>query len=406
MKEQKNILIFTVALTLLFSLFSSLLVYQLLIKNHIPEIYWGGNVPKSVTQIPNDPASVAASRSSLKNLETSVKDLAHKISPSVVSIIISKDVQTYRTDPFGFFQEPSGVVRRKVWGWTWFFVKKNGTIITNKHVVSDPNASYTVITSNNQEFVGKVLAIDPTTDLAVIKATTKDWKELNDTPAVNFVEDSSNVEVGNFVVAIWNALAEFQNTVTFWVISGLWRSIEAWDGAWIWTEQLTGLLQTDAAINPGNSWGPLVNLNDEVVWINTAIAAWANGLWFAIPLSQKEVTSIVNSIEKFWSIKRAFIWIRYISLSPDIAKQLNIKTLAGDYIGSQDWQPAVIQWSPAEKSWLKDWDTIVEINWIPLLWWLTTKDILKDKLPGEKVVLKIITKAWETKTIELILSDR
>ena len=273
-------------------------------------------------------------------------------------------------------------------------------------MVSDPNASYTVINSNNQEYVGKVLAIDPTTDLAVIKATTKEWKELNDTPAVNFVDDSNQVQVGNFVVAIWNALAEFQNTVTFWVISGLWRSIEAWDSTGFWTEQLTGLLQTDAAINPGNSWGPLVNLNDEVVWINTAIAAWANWLGFAIPLSQKEVTSIVNSIEKFWSIKRAFIWIRYTSLNPDIAKQLNLKQDYGDYIGSQDWQPSIIPWSPAEKAWLKEWDTIVEINWIPVLGWLTTKDFMKDKLPWEKVVVKIITKDWTAKTVEITLGDR
>ncbi len=171
----------------------------------------------------------------------------------MVSIIVSKDVQTYKTDPFGFFYEPSGTVRRKVGGGTGFFVTKDGLILTNKHVVSDPTASYTIISSAGEEFTGKVLAFDPTTDLAIVQTSDIDGKKLTDREPVTFALNSNSLEVGDFLIAIGNALAEFKNTVTFGVVSALGRTIEAEDMGSQSTELLTGLIQTDAAINPGNS---------------------------------------------------------------------------------------------------------------------------------------------------------
>ena len=182
-----------------------------------------------------------------------MKSVAKKLSPSVVSIIVSKDVQTYKTDPFGFFYEPSGTVRKKVGGGTGFFITKEGLVLTNKHVVSDPVASYTIISASGEEFVGKVLSFDPTNDLAVVQAYDIDGKKLTDREPVNFIGNESPLEVGDFLIAIGNALAEFKNTVTFGVISALGRTIEAGDMGTQQTELLTGLIQTDAAINPGNS---------------------------------------------------------------------------------------------------------------------------------------------------------
>jgi S1-C subfamily serine protease len=204
-------------------------------------------------------------------------------------------MKVYRTDPFGFFYEPSGTVRRKVGGGTGFFVRPDGYLLTNKHVVSDPKAQYSIILSNGEELDGTVLAFDPTTDLAVVRAYRKDGKPYDSAVPVTLVSQTSDLSVGSFVIAIGNALSEFQNTVTFGVVSGLGRSIEAGspDGA---TEQLTGLVQTDAAINPGNSGGPLVNLSGRVVGINTAVTQGANGIGFAIPLSEKIVRGIVDSV--------------------------------------------------------------------------------------------------------------
>jgi len=189
----------------------------------------------------------------LKNIGTSVKSVAKKLSPSVVSIIVSKDIQTYKTDPFGFFYEPAGTVRRKVGGGTGFFITKDGLVLTNKHVVSDPQASYTIISASGEEFTGKVLSFDPSTDLAIMQTYDIDGQKLTDREPVNLVKNSNSLEVGDFLIAIGNALAEFKNTVTFGVVSALGRTIEAGSIGSQETELLTGLIQTDAAINPGNS---------------------------------------------------------------------------------------------------------------------------------------------------------
>jgi len=407
MWTSKKILFYTLVLTFLVSIFVSIIVYQILIKSDLTRINtnYNDNSNLSTSTSKYNSEAVEVSKAWLKNLQTSVKYIAGKISPSVVSIIITKDVQTYKTDPFWFFQEPSWVVKQKVWGWTGFFVNKKWLIITNKHVVWDTNASYTVITNNNEEYVGKVLAIDPTTDLAILQAMTKDGKELSNTPAVKFIDSSQKAEVWDFVLAVGNALAEFQNTVTFWVVSGLGRSIQAWDQSTQSTEQLTWLIQTDTAINPGNSWWPLVNLNEEVVWINTAIAAWANWLWFSIPLSQQEVNYLIGSVEKFWKIKRSFIWIRYISLNENIAKSLKLWVTYWDYIYSANPQDdAVVKNSPADKAWLKSWDIIIEVNGTKLKSWLSTKDIIKSKLPWDTISLKVMSQ-WKEKMMELTLGE-
>jgi serine protease Do len=195
----------------------------------------------------------------LSDLESAISQIANRVSPSVVSIIVTKQVQTYKTDPFGFFYEPAGTVKRQVGGGTGFFVSKEGYILTNKHVVSDPNAEYTILLADGRELIGKVLAYDPITDLAVIRAFKTQTEPYNEAIPLSFIESQSGLRIGSFVVAIGNALAEFQNTVTFGVVSGLGRQIQAENPSGE-SEALSGLIQTDAAINPGNSGGPLLNI--------------------------------------------------------------------------------------------------------------------------------------------------
>lgn len=319
----------------------------------------------------------------LGNLETTIQWLVKDTVSSVVNIIIRKDIQLYKSDPFWFFLEPSWVYKKEVWWWSWFFVTKDGYIITNKHVVSDDNAEYIIMTNDGKEYIWKVIAVDPVTDLAVMKAYTFDNKAIESTPLK--ITTSENNTIGSIVLAIWNALAEFQNTVTFWIISGLNRSIEAWsDYSWD-TEQLSGLIQTDAAINPWNSGWPLLNLKWEVIGINTAVAN-ANGIGFAIPISEKEIQYILESIKKYWEIKRVSLWIRYI--------ELNESTKGTTESNFKQWllilpKKGILKGSIAEKVGLKWGDIILSIDNTEIKNASYLKQILKQKIPWDTIKIQV-----------------
>lgn len=335
---------------------------------------------------------------SITDLESQLTKLAKSTSPSVVSIIIKKDLVVYKSDPFGFFQTPIWKEKKQVWWWSWFFVRKDWTILTNKHVVSDENAEYTVISSDWNEFDAKVLAKDPLTDLAVIKIEDSDFDSSKIIP-LEFLDENNPVNIWQFVMAIWNALAEFQNTVTFWIISWKWRSIEA--GDWETSERLSWLLQTDTAINPWNSGWPLINLDWKVLAINTAIAGNSQNLWFAIPLSNQKVNYILKSIDESWKIKRAFLWIQYIPLNENIAKIYNLSQTSWNYILEKE--TSIVAWSNAEKAGLKAWDIIIEVDNKKIDEKTNLSDFIQNKIPWDKISLKVLRLDWSIKKLSLTL---
>ena len=153
----------------------------------------------------------------------------------------------------------------------------DGYILTNKHVVAD-SRSLTVELANGEQFEATIIAESPDKDLALIKIEATGL-----TPAV--IGDPASLEVGETVIAIGSPLGTFTETVTKGILSGTGRTITVQDGATGRPETLTGLLQTDAAINPGNSGGPLLDANGRVIGVNTAVSANAEGLGFAIPIS-------------------------------------------------------------------------------------------------------------------------
>lgn len=332
----------------------------------------------------------------ITDLQNEITKLVKNVWPSVVNIVIKKDIDLYRRDPWGFFQEKVWSIEKQVWWGSWFFVEKDGIIMTNKHVVSDANAKYTVITNDGKEYDARVVAFDPLTDLAIIKIenSTKNF------PVLDIIEDEKYINIGQFAIAIWNALWEFQNSVSFWVISWKNRSIVAsWKN--IWDEKLTGLLQTDAAINPGNSWWPLLNLNWEIIWINTAIAGDWQWLGFSIPLSKKRINYILESIKKYWTIKRPFIGINYIPINEALMQQLWLKVNYWAYIPKEEG--SIIVWSIAEKSWIKPWDIILSVDWIEINLETPISSIIQNKIPGDKINIKILKESWEEKTLSLKL---
>lgn len=336
----------------------------------------------------------------LTDLQSQVTKIAKETSVSVVSIIIKKDLVVYKSDPWWFFQTPIWKEKQTIWWWSWFFVRKDWIILTNKHVVADDNATYTVITSEGKEFDAKVIAKDPLTDLAVIKIIPNFPSDLDKIKTLEFLDENNPINIGQFVLAIWNALAQFQNTTTFWIISWKWRSIEAnWED-WQFSEKLSWLLQTDTAINPGNSGWPLVNLDWKVIAINTAIAGNSQNLWFAIPLSIQKINYIFDSIDKYGKIKRAFAWISYIPLNKEISKSLGLNLENWDYIPNKEG--SIVNWSNADKAWLKAWDIITEVDNIKIDEKTNLSDIVQNKIPWDKIKLKIYRNGdYINKTLEL-----
>ena len=346
------------------------------------------DVQKTVTEVKekqNQPEE-----SELAWLQKNITNIAKDISPSVVSIVIKKDLVIYRSDPFGFFQQPVGSVERKVWGGTGFFVKSDGTLITNKHVVQDTDAVYTVITSNDSEYDARVLALDPVNDIAIMKIES----DTNFSP-LSIIKDTNNTKLWQFVLAIWNALSEFQNSVSLWIISGKDRTIETIDG------KLGGLLQTDAAINPGNSWGPLVNLNGDVIGINTAIANGSEWIWFSIALNQEKVDYMLESIASEGRIKRPFIWIAYVPVSPGVQAELWLSVDYGAYI--IDEPGSIVSWSSAEQAGIEPGDTILEIDGQRIDSRNDFNTLIQNKIPGEEIALKLMKKSWEENEVKLKL---
>ncbi len=221
-------------------------------------------------------------------------------SPSVVSIVISKAVPQLEVEyinPFGndrLFRNfdvkipvyrQSGTVEQQVGAGSGFIVTSDGYILTNKHVVSDSSASYTVLLSTGVQKVAKIVYVDESNDVAIIKIDGS-YSPLS-------LGDSAALKLGQSVVAIGNALGEYSNSVSVGIISGLNRTIEASDGRGS-VESLSGVIQTDAAINRGNSGGPLLDLSGKVVGVNVATVLGSNSISFAIP--SNTVRSIVKNI--------------------------------------------------------------------------------------------------------------
>lgn len=301
-------------------------------------------------------------------LETRVETAVQKVQPSVVSILISKDVPTYvnspefnqffnGTLPFGMSappQTPPVMQKAQVGGGSGFLISSGGLIATNQHVVSDTTADYTVLTSDGKSYPAKVLARDPSLDLAYLKIDGQNF------PSLSF-GNSDGIKLGQTVLAVGNALDEFRNTVTMGIVSGLNRTLAADNGTG-GTEVIEGAIQTDAAINPGSSGGPLVNLNGQVIGINTAMAVDSQSIGFALPSNLVKMGA--DQVNKNGKITHAFLGVRYQTLTSDLIQKNKLTVTHGALVarGTNANEPAVLPGSPAEKAGIKENDIILQFD--------------------------------------------
>jgi len=274
--------------------------------------------------------------------EDAISRVADKVSPSVVSIVTSVNTQSI----FGAAEQQAAG--------TGIILSKDGYILTNHHVI-DSATTVQVITSDGKTYENvKVIGSDPLNDVAYLKIDGVN----NLTPAS--MGDSSTVRVGQQVVAIGNALGQYQNTVSSGIISGKGRPVTAGSGDGSSSESLTDLLQTDAAINPGNSGGPLLNYSGQVVGIDTAIASDAQGIGFAIPINATKGTTKMVLAGR--GVQRAYLGVRYVEITAAVAKQYNLSAKSGAYVVGDGANTAIVAGSPADKAGLKEKDIITKVN--------------------------------------------
>ncbi|KAA0206845.1 PDZ domain-containing protein [Candidatus Uhrbacteria bacterium] len=322
--------------------------------------------------------------------DEAVTDVVERVLPSVVSIDIKQSLGDAPTLRSGF---PLGPV--SVGGGTGFFISEDGLVVTNRHVISDPEAEYVVITQDGEEYPATVLALDPAMDLGVLKVEGSGFPALE-------LGNSDAIKPGQTVIAIGNALAEFQNSVTKGVVSGLNRRLIA--GEFGRTELIEEAIQTDAAINPGNSGGPLLTLDGKVVGMNTAITDGAQSLGFALP--SNALLRAVESARAYGRIVRPWIGVRYVPVDKEVAESEGLDRDYGALVlGSGRRDPGVVPGSPAEKAGLKERDVILEINGERIGIRRSLASIVARLLPGETVELKVLRDGTE-RQIPIVLEER
>ncbi|MDP3954618.1 MAG: trypsin-like peptidase domain-containing protein [bacterium] len=354
-------------------------------------------------------------------------DVVKKVSPAVVSIVVSKympkikhmSVSPFGDMPFGFGIPPempdagngmdsiighgnSNGQKVKVGGGSGSIVSSDGLILTNKHVVFDTNADYTVITNDDKEYPAKVLSRDPVNDVAFVKieATGLPTAELG---------KSKDIVLGQTVLAIGNALGIFSNSVSKGIISGLGRKISAsmgggegemgnGDGQMPQMESLRNVIQTDVAINQGNSGGPLVNLNGEVIGINTAVIFGAQNIGFALPIDWAKTD--LADFKKHGRIIRPYIGLRYIMLNKELKSMYKLPADYGALV-VRDHVPgsvAVVPDSPADKAGVKENDIILAVNGKKLDEKNEISDIVQTAKVGDELEMEVMRK---NKTIKV-----
>ncbi|MCL5017584.1 MAG: trypsin-like peptidase domain-containing protein [Patescibacteria group bacterium] len=413
-KQLLQISVIAIGLVLIVLLFADLAI----------RMGWKGRIEKSLSFLTGATSTQTAVLPAVAPYESedaheaAVIKAVEEASPSVVSIIISKNIPVMgecQVNPFGDlpqeFQQYFGgnlnftqpcpdstgkTQKQEVGGGSGFVISKDGLILTNKHVVADEKADYTVMTSDGKKYDAKVLARDSVQDLAVLKIDANDLAPLR-------IGDSDSIKLGQTAIAIGNSLGEFRNTVSVGVISGLYRTITASDASSGSAENLDGLIQTDAAINPGNSGGPLLDLKGEVIGINTAIASNGQNIGFAIPINKAK--NAIESVKKSGKIITPYLGVRYLTIDDQLAQKENLSVKQGALVRGSSDGPGVVKGSPADKAGLQAEDIITEVNGVAVDENHTLSSLIQNYQVGDRIALKILRNGKEV-NVTVTLEER
>ncbi len=351
--------------------------------------------------------------------EDEIVETVKRSEPAVVSVIITKDLPKLEVIneevpfggdfPFGndpFFRQfriqipqyrQNGTEKKEVGGGTAFFVSDDGLLMTNKHVVDDESAEYTVLLNDGTKVPAKVVGRDPGNDIALLKVDRKNQPFLT-------IASDDDLNLGQTAIAIGNALGEFRNTVSVGVISGLQRSITAGNMLGGDVEHLDQIIQTDAAINQGNSGGPLLNSHGAVIGMNTAVAGVGENIGFALPA--KELRRVLESYRKHGRIVQVYLGVRYTPITKELKEKNKLSYDYGVLVsrGETPSDLAVIPGSPADKSGIQENDIILEVDGKKLTENVSLKQIISSKSAGDTLTLEVFSKGKE-KTVTVTLEE-
>lgn len=312
--------------------------------------------------------------------EASISSVSEKVAPSVVSIV----TQTQGNPMQGSAAEAGAG--------TGMIVSKDGYVMTNRHVIEGADTVQVILTDGTTYDNVHVVGTDPLNDIAFLKINN-----VNNLQPIE-IGDSSTLRIGQSVVAIGNSLGQYQNTVTSGIVSGVGRPVSAQSGSSV--ESLNDLIQTDAAINPGNSGGPLLNLQGQVIGMNTAIAQDAQGIGFAIPINATK--GVLKGVLANGKIEHVFMGVNYVSITPDVAKKYNLPVNKGAYVIANNGS-AVRSGSPADKAGVKDKDIITKVNGIEVGPGSDVASLVAEYTPGDTIQLTIL-RGGQEQTVNVTLA--
>lgn len=305
--------------------------------------------------------------------EGSIADVVSKVTDGVVSIVATA--------------KSSG---RSLWGQSYssgtagtgMIVTADGYVLTNKHVAEGAD-SYSIVLHDGTTYTDvKLAAVDPLNDVAFLKINgVSDLKSVT-------LGDSKTISAGQQVVAIGNALGQYQNSVTSGIISGTGRSLTASDGSGNFYENLSDMIQTDAAINSGNSGGPLINAAGQVIGINTATSSSGENVGFAIPIAN--VKGMLSQLIATGTAERAYVGVYSVDITASNAKEYGLPVTSGTYVYSQSSYSAILSGSPAAKSGIQDKDIITAVNGVKIGASGSLSTLVGEYKPGDTVSLTII----------------
>ena len=345
--------------------------------------------------------------------QSAITRTIEKTLPAVVSIIIKKSLEELKKD----YAKKSG--KRldaamaalfpkdkidahdmvQVDGGSGFFVDKEGVVLTNKHVISEPNSTYTVIANDGEEYPAEVIARDPVNDIAILKVKNRGIKTFPSLP----LGDSTKLRLGEQVLTFGNALGLFENSVSLGIISGLSRSITAkTDQKRL--QEMRGLIQTDAAINPGNSGGPLTDLKGNVIGINTAIIAGAQNICFAIPIHTAKRD--LEELKAYGRVRRPMLGIHYLIVNKTLQEKMHLPLPYGAVVKREyAFEKAIHPGSPADRGGVEEGDLIAEWNGKKITEAKSVLDYLDASEVGDIATLTVLREG-KTLSLKVTLAER